>query len=290
MKIAISHSTQENPVAGGGASVPPRWEQDLTEPVADRAADLLRQLGYDARSDWPHTKVGDVITAVNAWRADLVIDIHTDAYQGTSRGTSAFWYPNSSKGEKLARALAVRVGAVSGKLRGVYARADLGILASTDMPAALVELDFHDSLAGAIHIWENRWAFARAVAQAVLDYLGDTRTLPGDAAPAPADPLVAPAPAPAPARAGLVADGVLGPKTYRALQQWLGVPADGIWGPRSKRALQYRLGVKADGIIGPVTVRALQRLVGAPQDGVWGPRTTRSLQGYLNAVLKDGAL
>ena len=41
------------------------------------------------------------------------------------------------------------------------------------------------------------------------------------------------------------------------------------------------LDVKADGKIGPRTVRALQDKVGAKVDGDWGSSTTRSLQKFL---------
>lgn len=78
-------------------------------------------------------------------------------------------------------------------------------------------------------------------------------------------------------------DGILGTKTYAALQRRVGVKADGLWGPATRRGLQTFLRVAADGIVGPATIRALQNAVGVDPDGIWGTRTTRALQRRLNA-------
>ncbi len=83
----------------------------------------------------------------------------------------------------------------------------------------------------------------------------------------------------------IAVDGILGPQTYGAMEQWLGRPVDRSFGTSDKKALQTKLGVTADGVIGPITVRALQRKVGATVNGVWGSSTTRALQIYLNKVL-----
>ena len=82
-----------------------------------------------------------------------------------------------------------------------------------------------------------------------------------------------------------VVDGVLGPKTYGAMQKWLARPVDGSLSTTDKKALQTKLKVAADGQVGPITIKALQRLVGATPDGVWGSGTTKALQTYLNKVL-----
>ena len=81
----------------------------------------------------------------------------------------------------------------------------------------------------------------------------------------------------------LVADGMLGDHTIRALQWKIGTPADGYFGRNSDVALQAYLGVAADGGVGPMTIKALQQRVGSAPDGVWGPGTTMALQERLNA-------
>ena len=83
----------------------------------------------------------------------------------------------------------------------------------------------------------------------------------------------------------LVVDGILGPRTARAIQGWVGTTQDGIIGPITKRAMQRKVGVYPDGIIGPRTVAALQRYVGLSGDGssYLNARTVRGLQAWLNA-------
>lgn len=82
----------------------------------------------------------------------------------------------------------------------------------------------------------------------------------------------------------LAVDGVLGPRTARELQAWVGTFRDGVVGVQTKKALQRKVGVYADGIVGPRTVAALQTKVGISRDGAsyLNARTVRALQAYLN--------
>lgn len=89
-----------------------------------------------------------------------------------------------------------------------------------------------------------------------------------------ADPLVS--------TGRLTVDGILGPNTVKAMQEWVGAAVDGVWGSGTTRALQAKVGAKVDGVKGPETTRKTQAVVGATQDGVWGKGTTRALQEYLN--------
>lgn len=81
----------------------------------------------------------------------------------------------------------------------------------------------------------------------------------------------------------LVVDGIRGPKTNAAIEQWVGVSQDGALSAADVQALQGKVGTAQDGIIGSVTTTAVQQLVGAAEDGIWGPETTSKLQTYLNA-------
>jgi peptidoglycan hydrolase-like protein with peptidoglycan-binding domain len=115
---------------------------------------------------------------------------------------------------------------------------------------------------------------------------------------------------------GLVADGVIGPKTMAAIKDFQaknGLVVDGIVGPRTLavlnagpasssgalavdgdfgrntiKALQRALGVADDGSFGPGSTAALQGFLGINQDGSWGPTTTRALQAYLGVTV-DGS-
>lgn len=82
----------------------------------------------------------------------------------------------------------------------------------------------------------------------------------------------------------LAVDGVLGPRTARELQAWVGTYRDGIVGVQTKKALQRKVGVTADGVIGKRTVAALQSKLGISRDGAsyLNARTVRALQAHLN--------
>lgn len=103
----------------------------------------------------------------------------------------------------------------------------------------------------------------------------------------------------------LTVDGVGGPATIRALQNFLGTPADGILSGQSStlhkkyfpsitsveygtkgsacvKQLQRWLKITQDGIWGKNTSVALQKELGVQADGVFGPSSVRALQQYLN--------
>jgi hypothetical protein len=67
------------------------------------------------------------------------------------------------------------------------------------------------------------------------------------------------------AKPHLTTDGKLGPATWTAVDNWLGVtPANGVPGSDTVRALQRELGVPTvSGLLGRDTVRALQRFLNA---------------------------
>ena len=78
---------------------------------------------------------------------------------------------------------------------------------------------------------------------------------------------------------GIVVDGIWGHDTWKGIQEMLirigyKLVADGIGGPITIKALQRALNAKlrinldVDGIMGTQTVKALQKLMGTPQDGV----------------------
>ncbi|MDO5661409.1 MAG: transglycosylase family protein [Brachybacterium sp.] len=82
----------------------------------------------------------------------------------------------------------------------------------------------------------------------------------------------------------LTVDGIKGPKTVTALQEWLGVPQTGEMDEETTLALQAWVGTEQDGDIGPDTVAGLQHEIGAHQNGAEeiDEDTTEVLQAFLN--------
>lgn len=85
-------------------------------------------------------------------------------------------------------------------------------------------------------------------------------------------------------RARLVVDGIMGPKTIRQIQRWVGTAQNGVFGRTTAKALQRKVGTRADGAIGPLTIRALQVRIAARRDGSrsLNAATVAALQRYLN--------
>jgi hypothetical protein len=77
--------------------------------------------------------------------------------------------------------------------------------------------------------------------------------------------------------------------SWRAWQTWLQdlgyykARVDGIPGPYTYKAIQDWVGVAQTGTLNPVTRRAVQRELGVTVDGVWGRETWSRLQQKLNA-------
>ena len=74
----------------------------------------------------------------------------------------------------------------------------------------------------------------------------------------------------------LVVDGVPGPKTYGAMEKWIGRLVDGSFTLSDRKALQAKLKVTADGGSGLITTKALQKVVAHTQDGIWDSSTTKA--------------
>ncbi|OLT15641.1 hypothetical protein BJF80_09645 [Serinicoccus sp. CUA-874] len=85
--------------------------------------------------------------------------------------------------------------------------------------------------------------------------------------------------------APLVADGIRGPLTTRAIQRWVGVSETGRWDGTTIRAVQARVGTGVDGVWGPKSQAALQNYIGVSRDGstYMNHRTVVSLQKWLNS-------
>lgn len=111
----------------------------------------------------------------NRARADCFVSVHTNAAASAAAyGTETYYYPGSTSGEKLARAIQAAVVAVLGTYdRGVKS-ANFAVLRQTTMPAALVEVAFGTNPGEEAKLKDPDFQrrAGEAIAQGILNYLG----------------------------------------------------------------------------------------------------------------------
>ena len=193
---------------------------------------------------------------------DLDVSVHFNAYQTTSSpmGTECLYLTQDELAADIAETIAY---ATSLPDRGAKYRGDLFFLNSTAMPAVLVEVVFVDSKADAQSYNENFDAVCSALASALAGKNIVARPPEPDIEP----PYVPPEWEPGRPTIGLgdsrpevedvqrvlglfPVDGDFGPITdaaVRGYQAAYGLPADGIVGPKTWEALDYLESAKATG-------------------------------------------
>lgn len=125
--------------------------------------------------DWPwmsnNAEISKVVSHVNSTGADLLVSIHANA-TGTSKkasGTLVLYYPTSSTGKRMAKAVAEECKATRKALGGPHsifdtiAPSSVAVLAKTHCPAILIEACFYDNLDDLKWTWEHLDEMADAV-------------------------------------------------------------------------------------------------------------------------------
>lgn len=153
-------------------------EKDITLPITLRAAELLREKGYNVvltRNQDVYVDLYDRSDMANSVGADLFVSIHANASPTNLdfQGTFTYSYPNSTRGEKLAGYIQAAVVAETGSIdRGLLTN-DYVVLRETTMPAALLEMGFmscHEELVKLIEP-EYQEKISQGIAKGVEGYL-----------------------------------------------------------------------------------------------------------------------
>lgn len=157
-------------------------EKDVVLEVAIELGMLLEHAGCDVmltRIDDIFLELGDRADIANRLGADAFVSIHCNAAENRSaEGIETFHFRGSRRGEVLAygiqAALVSQFCPPNGKhkSRGVK-DAGFAVLRKTEMPSALVELEFvsHPRQAAFLADAKNQRALAYAIARGVLGYL-----------------------------------------------------------------------------------------------------------------------
>lgn len=121
-------------------------EKDLTLPMSLMLADILEDRGYNVvltRTGDDSVSLADRAKMANAAGAELFVSIHCNALDRTDyEGIFTYYYPNSTRGEALAKQVQAGVVAATGGIGRGTPSANFQVLRETTMPAVLVETGF----------------------------------------------------------------------------------------------------------------------------------------------------
>ena len=153
-------------------------EKDITLPVTLRAAELLKEKGYNVvltRNEDVYMDLYDRCNVANNVGADIFVSIHANASPTnlSFQGTFTYSYPNSVAGERLAGYIQKAVVAQTGSMDWGLLTNDYVVLRETVMPAALLEMGFmscHEELERLIQP-EYQEKVAQGVVNGVEGYL-----------------------------------------------------------------------------------------------------------------------
>lgn len=152
------------------------WEFNYA--TAKKLGELLKLNGFDVtyvsdtKDDTPLKTRTD---RANAAKADLFVSIHYNAFKGvwgSHGGIDTFHYPNSVKGQELAKLVQEELIKETGlRDRGVKAE-NFQVLRETTMPAILCECGFMDNLKEAKLMLDQEYQLkcARAIAKGICRY------------------------------------------------------------------------------------------------------------------------
>jgi N-acetylmuramoyl-L-alanine amidase len=170
MKFYISPSTQQNNVG------PNKYiEETYMNLIADILCPELARHGHAIKRN--DRKVDDInvfIRESNTYKPDYHIAIHSNA--GGGQGCEVFCYrpkDTTSPGTRMATSIYKKIEAVTPTAdRGVKDGSHLGEVGRTTAPSVLMEVDFHDNLAGAQWIMSNYKIIANAILMGILEAIG----------------------------------------------------------------------------------------------------------------------
>ena len=173
--VGIGHGGYDSGAVGNGFK-----EKDLTLSIGKYCNERLKQYGIEtkiSRTTDCDSSINSKVTASNAFKADVCMDIHINA--GGGDGSEVYYSHVSPNGKKLAQSIVDATLAIRQNTRGIKTRVDddgtdyFGMIRMTDAPAVLVECAFIDSSdIQIINTEAKRKVFGYAIADGVAKYLG----------------------------------------------------------------------------------------------------------------------
>lgn len=171
--IYLSPSTQENNYFVNGGT-----EEQYMNLLADKMIPYLDASGIRYVRNTPSMTALSSIAASNAGNYDLHLALHSNAAPegryGSARGSIAFYYPGSAKGQWAAQIIADNLKAIYPNPNKVRAEATtaIGEVRRVRAPSVFLELAFHDNVEDANWIKNNLDAIARNLVLSLTEYFG----------------------------------------------------------------------------------------------------------------------
>lgn len=156
-----------------------KTEAALMMPITQYAVKHLRASGLTVYTDVDSGENNNInmvkqVEEANKKGVDVFVSLHCDWYKAPT-GTLPLYYPNSSKGKKLAECINKHVMKDTGMgTRGLDDRSDLYELRLTDMPACIFECG---SIKHDVDEWDTEAeceVYGKAVAKGICEFLGVT--------------------------------------------------------------------------------------------------------------------
>lgn len=167
-KIYLSPSSQpENKYAYGNTN-----EQEQCRKIANACEKALKRCGFEVRNG----QTGDHISRTkesNAWKADLHIAIHTNAFNGLVRGVRLFYYHENGNSYKACKAIfneIVKISPVDNN--NMSMNHDWYEMQYTNCSPVYCEIGFHDNTQDAKWIINNTTQIGETLAKGICAYYG----------------------------------------------------------------------------------------------------------------------
>lgn len=140
--------------------------------ISDACAAALKRCGFEVSSKHWGT-MAQKVAAGEAFKADLYIPIHTNAFNGKVSGTRLFYYNTASAGYKACQAIFNALAPITpGKSENIKAYPGLYEVKYPSMPVVYVEADFHDVPSVASWIIAHVVDIGEAICKGVCNYYG----------------------------------------------------------------------------------------------------------------------
>ena len=155
-------------------------ERDLTLAISLKLRDRLLEAGYNVvmtRETDIDVDLYERAEIANAVNADLFVSVHCNASGTvpTYQGIYTYYFPDSKRGEKLARTIQPPLCALTGAIDRGVSKANFVVLRETEMCAVLVETGFMSNVEELTRLCDPEYQekVAWGIAEGVIQYLND---------------------------------------------------------------------------------------------------------------------